>query len=90
MSSSGGGLEFWVIVGGHGVCLNFPVARLCTIISMEVTAVELVTGISVLKVATVGVGTVGVEEEGVGLVSTLTLYLLLVIMSFFFFQGHSS
>ena len=45
MSSSGGGLEFWVIVGRYGVCLNFPVARLCTIMGTDVTTVELVTGV---------------------------------------------
>ena len=43
MSSSGRGLEFWVTVGGHGVCLNFPMARLYTIIGIDITAVELVT-----------------------------------------------
>ena len=45
MSSNGGGLEFWVTIGRQGVCLNFPMAMLCTIIGMDVTAVELVTGI---------------------------------------------
>ena len=46
MSSSGGGLEFWVNVDRHGVCLNFPMIQwLYTIIGTDITAVELVTGV---------------------------------------------
>ena len=87
MSSSGRGLKFWVIVGGHGTSLNFPVARLYTITGMDVAAVGLVTGMWVLTVTTVGAGVVGVGEEGVGWVSTLTLYLLLAIMVLFLLSG---
>ena len=41
---------------------------------------DLAVGVWVLTVATVGVGAVEVGVEGVGWVSTLTLYLLLAIM----------
>ena len=84
MSSSGGGLDplFWVMVDGHGTSLNFSVARLYTIASMDSVA-DLVTGIWVLTVATVGVGAVEVGVEDIGWVSTLTLYPLLVIMVLF-------
>ena len=74
--------SFWGLVDGHGTSLNFPVARLYTITGMN-SAVDLVTGVWVLTVATVGVGVVEVGMEDVGWMSTLTLYLLLVIMALF-------
>ena len=46
-------------------------------------AVDLVNGVWVEVVATVGAGAVEVGVEGVDWVSTLTLYLLLVIMVLF-------
>ena len=48
-----------------------------------VVAVDLVTGIWVEVVATMWACVVEVRVEGVGWVSTLTLYLLLVIMVLF-------
>ena len=87
MSSSGGGLEFGVIVGRHRTSLNFPVARLYTVTSMYIATAELVTEVWVLTLATVGVGAVWVAEEGVGCVSTLTLYFLLGIMVLFLLSG---
>ena len=44
-------------------------------------------GVCVLIVATAGVGMVEVGVEGVGWVSTLTLYLLLAIMVFLLLTG---
>ena len=82
MSSSGRGLEFCVSVDGHGTFLNFPVARLYTVTSMDSVA-DLVTGVWVLTVATVGAGAVEVGMEDTGWVSTLTLYPLLAIMVLF-------
>ena len=79
MSSSGGGLECCLRVGGCGTSLNFIVARLYTITGME-SAVDLVTSVWVLTIATVGVGAVEVGVEDTGWVSTLTLYPLLAIM----------
>ena len=87
MSSSGGGLESWVIVCRYGVCLYFPVARVYTIIGTDVIAVELVTVVWVLTVATVAAGVVDVWVESVGGVSTLTLYLLFAIMVFLLLSG---
>ena len=84
MSFSGGGLDssFWVMVDGHGTSLNFPVARLYTITGM-VSVADLVTGIWVLTVVTVGMGAVEVGVENKGWVSTLTLYPLVAIMVLF-------
>ena len=80
ISSSGGGLDpsIWGLVVGHGTSANCPVADLYTITSID-SAVDLTTGVWVLTVATMGVVEVGME--GVGWVSTLTLYLLLAIKS---------
>ena len=66
---------------GYGTSANFHVANLYTITSMNVVAVDLVTGIWVEVVATVRVGEVGVGMESIGWVSTLTLYVLLVSMA---------
>ena len=68
MSSNGGGLEVC------GASANCPMANLYTVISLE-SAVDLTFGIWVLTVATKGAGVVDVGVEGVGWVSTLTLYL---------------
>ena len=46
------------------------------------SAVDLTSGVYVLTVATMGVGAIEVGVEGVGWVSTLTLYLLLAIIVF--------
>ena len=54
---------------------------------MDIAAVELLTGVWVLTLATMGAGAVGVGEEDVGWVTTLTLYLLLVIMVLFLLSG---
>ena len=95
VSSSGGGLDpsFWGLVVGHGTSANCPISNLYTVTSMDVT-VDLVTGVWVEAVATVGAGVVeftgvvviGVED--VGWLSTLTLYLLWESQSFSFCQGH--
>ena len=81
MSSSGGGLEvcpsFWGLAVGFGTSANCSIANLYTITSIDV-AVDLVTGIWVEALATVGVGAVGVVVVGVCWASTLTLSLLLV------------
>ena len=69
---------FWGLAFGHGTSANFPVANLYTITGIDAVAVDLVTGVWVEVVATVGVGAVGVGMEGIDWVSTLTLYLLLV------------
>ena len=58
---------------------NCPVANLYTITSID-SAVDLTIGVWVLTVAIMGVGVVEVGVEGVGWVSTLTLYLLLAII----------
>ena len=50
-------------------------------------AVDLGSGIWVEVVATVGAGEVNVGMESVGLVTTLTLYLLLVNTVFFLLSG---
>ena len=83
MSSSGGGLilSFRDLVVGHGTSANCPVANFYTITCID-SAVDLTIGVCVLTVATVVVGAVAVGVEGVGWVSTLTLYLLLAIMVF--------
>ena len=84
ISSSVGRLDpsFWGLVVGHGTPANYPVANLYTVTGMD-SAPHLTTGVWVLTVATMGVGAVEVGVEGVGLVSTLTLYLLLVMMVLF-------
>ena len=56
-------------------------ASLCIVTSID-SAVDLTIGVCVLTVTTMGVVAVGVGEEGVGWVSTLTLYLLLAIRVF--------
>ena len=96
MSSSGGGLDpfFWGLVVRHGTSANCPVANLYTITSIDV-AVDLVTGIWVEVVATVGVGAaeftgaVGVVVVGTAWARTLTLYPLLAITVFFLLSGMS-
>ena len=80
-SSSGGGLSFRDLVVGCGTSANCPMANLYTVTSID-SAVDLTNGVCVLTVTTVGVGAVEVRMEGVGWVSTLTLYLLLAIMVF--------
>ena len=88
MSSIGGGLEpwtegcpsFWCLAVGYGTSADFPAANLYTITSMDAVAADLVTGIWVEVVGTMGVGAVGVEVEGIGWASPLTLYLLLASM----------
>ena len=66
MSSGGGGLEsFWGLPVVCGTSANCPVGNLYTITSLDV-AVELVTGIWVEVVATMGVDAVGVGVEGIG------------------------
>ena len=86
ISSSGGGLgpSFWDLSVRHGISANCPVANLYTITSMDV-AVDVVTGIWVKVVATVGVvaaeftGVVGVVVVGTVWARTLTLYPLFPI-----------
>ena len=95
ISSSGRGLELWVegcpsfrgLAVRKGTSANCPVANLYTITSMDV-AVDLVTGIWVEVVATMGAGAVeitgAVGVVGTGWVSTLTLFFLLLSMVFFY------
>ena len=79
---------FWGLDVRHETSANCQVANLYTVTGMDV-AVDLVTDVWVEVVATVVVGVVEftgevvVGMEGVGLVITLTLYLLLVIMVLF-------
>ena len=84
ISSSGGGLDpsFWGLVAGHGISANCLIANLYTVTGID-SAVDLTNDVWMLTVATKGAGTVGVGVEGVGWMSTLTLYLLLVIMVLF-------
>ena len=94
MSSSGGGLDpsFWGLVVGHGTSANCPVANLYTVTSIDV-AVDLVSGIWVEVVATVGVGAaeftgvVGLVVVDTGWARTLTLYPLLAITVLFLLSG---
>ena len=83
MSSSGGELtlSFRDLIVGCGTSANCPIAILYIITSIDF-AVDLTISVCVLTVATVGAGAVDVGVEGVGWVSTLTLYLLLAIMIF--------
>ena len=85
ISSSGGGLDpsFWGLVVGNGTSASFPIANLYTITGID-SAVDLTTGVWVLTVVTVRAGAVEVGVEGIGWVSTLTLYLLLASMVLFF------
>ena len=69
-----------LVVGG-GTLANCPMASLCIVTSID-SAVDLTIGVCVLTVATMGAGAVEVGVEGVGWVSTLTLYLLLAIIIF--------
>ena len=64
--------SFW------GLQQIFLLVNLYTITGMDAAAVDLVTGIWVEVVVTVGVGAVGFGVDGIGWVSTHTLYLLLV------------
>ena len=81
MSCIGGGLilSFRDLVVGHGTSANCPVGSLCTVTSID-SAVDLTISVCALTVATMGVGAVEVEVEGVGWVSTLTLYLLAIMV----------
>ena len=81
ISSSGGGLSFMDLVVGCGTSANCPMASLCIVTGID-SAVDLTIGVCVLTVTTMGAGAVEVGVEGVGWVSTLTLYLLLAIMVF--------
>ena len=81
--SSGGGLSLMDLVVGHGTSANCPVASLCIVTGID-SAVDLTIGVCVLTMAIVGVGAVDIGVKGVGWVITLTLYLLLVIIVFFF------
>ena len=81
ISSSGEGLLLMDLVVGHGTLANYPMAGLCIVTSID-SAVDLTIGVCVLTVATVGAGAVEVGVEGVGWVSTLTLYFLLAIIVF--------
>ena len=87
-SSSGGGLDpsFWGLIVGCGTSANCPIANLYTVTSID-SAVDLTIGVWVLTVATMGAGALEVWVEGLGLVSTLTLYLLLAIIVLFLFSG---
>ena len=86
-SSSGGwDFSFWGLVVGHGTLANCLIANLYTITGID-SAVDLTDAVWMLTVATMGTGVVEFGMEGVGWVSTLTLYLLLVIMVLFFLSG---
>ena len=87
MSSSGGGLtsSFRDLVVGCGTSANCSIANLYTVTGID-SALDLTIGVCVLTVATMGAGLVDVGVEGVGWVSTLTLYLLLAIMVFLLFS----
>ena len=88
MSSSGQGLEFSFrgLVVGCGTSANHPIANLYTVTSID-SAMGLTIGVLVLTVATVGVGAVAFGLEGIGWVSTHTLYLLLAIMVLLLLSG---
>ena len=81
ISSSGGRLSFMDLIVGHGTSANCPVASVCIVTGTD-SAVDLIIGVCMLTVTTRGVGAVEVGVEGVGWVSTLTLYLLLAIIVF--------
>ena len=89
ISSNGGGLDpsFWGLVVGCGNSANYSIVNLYTITGID-SAVDLTNGVWVLTVAIMGTGVVEVGVEGVGWVSTLTLYLLLAIMFLFSCQRH--
>ena len=86
ISSCGGGLDpsFWGLVVGYGTSASCPVAILYTVTGID-SAVDLTNGAWVLTLATMRAGAVEVGVEGVGLVSTLTLYLHFAIMVPFLF-----
>ena len=86
MSSSGEGLSFRDLVVGHGTSANCPIDNLYTVIGID-SAVDLNISVCVLTVATMGVGVVEVGMEGVGWLSTPTLYLLLAIIVFLLLSG---
>ena len=65
---------------------KLPIANLCTITGTD-SAMYLTGGVCMLTVATMGVDMIEVGLEGVGWVSTLTLYLLLAIMVFLLLSG---
>ena len=79
MSSSSGGLELSFKVDGCDTSGNCPVSNLYTVTGID-SAVDLTIDVLVLTVATVGEGVLEVGVEGVGWMSTLTLYLLLATM----------
>ena len=93
MSSSDGGLEFWVrgcpsfwgLVVRQGTSANCPVANLYTIASMEV--VDLITGVWVEIAATMEEGAVeftgAVGVAATSRASTITFYFLLGSTVFF-------
>ena len=83
MPSSGGGLvlSFRDLGVGCRTLANCPVASLCIVTGID-SAVGLTIGVCVLIMATVGTGAVEIGLEGVGQVSSLTLYLLLAIIVF--------
>ena len=66
---------------GHGTSANCPMASLCIVTGID-SAVDLTIAVCVLTVTTVMAGAVEVGVEGVGWVSTLTLYLLSAIIVF--------
>ena len=81
ISSSSGGLSFMALVVEHGTSANCPMASLCIVTGKD-SAVDLIIGVCVLTVTTMGAGAVEVGVEGVGWLSTLSLYLLLAIIIF--------
>ena len=87
ISSCGEGLVllFGDLGVGWGISANCPIANLYTITSID-SIVDLAIGVCVLTVATMG-GAVEGGVESVGWMSTLTLYLLLVVMVFLLLSG---
>ena len=81
ISSSDGWLSLMDLVVGCGTLANHPMASLCIVTSLD-SAVDLTIGVCVPTVATMGAGVVEVGVEGVGWVSTLSLYILLDITLF--------
>ena len=73
---------FWGLAVGYGTSANFPVANFYMVTSID-SVVDLTTGVWVETVATRGAGAVEVGVEGIGWMSTLTLYLLLASMFLF-------
>ena len=69
------------LVVGCGTLANCPMASLCIVTSID-SAVDLTIGVFALRVTTMEAGAIEVGVEGVGWVSTLTLYLLLAIIVF--------